>query len=142
MGVMAMLKRLGTKHYVPILRWKEAERVALSQLADGDSALLIPLIELVPDNFVQADKKGHITKLGNSNVTNKIAGQLFQSWGERPLFVDLGNLPGETLTQGSSHPLVMLGQYASILKLSLIPVIGIHRDNECKIAVRTVLSMF
>lgn len=56
------------KYYVPVLRWKEAERVALSQLADGDSAFLTPLIELVPDNFVQVDKKGHITKLSNTST--------------------------------------------------------------------------
>lgn len=92
-----MLKRFDMKYYVPVLRWKEAERVALSQLADGDSAFLTPLIELVPDNFVQVDKKGHITKLSNTSVTNKVAGQLFQSWDGRPFFIDLWNLPEEIL---------------------------------------------
>ena len=53
-----MSNKFDTKHYVPILRWKKAERAALSQLVDGDSARLTPLIELVPDTFVREDRKG------------------------------------------------------------------------------------
>jgi len=135
-----MLKRLDTKHYVPILRWKEAERGALSQLADLDSICVTPLIELVPDNFVQVDKKGHGAKLSSSSVTHKVVGQLFKCWGDRPFFVDLWNLPKDILSQGSSHPLIMLGEYGSTLGLSLIPVIGINRDKTYKSAVRTVLK--
>jgi hypothetical protein len=136
-----MLKRFDKKHYVPILRWKEAERGALSQLADQDSICVTPLIELVPDNFVQVvDRKGHSRKLSNSSITYKVAGQLFQCWGERPFFIDLWNLPRDILSQGYTHPLVMLGEYASTSRLSLIPVTGINRDKAYGDAVRTVLK--
>lgn len=138
MVIIIMGKQFDASHYVPILRWKEAERGALSQLDNAVSASLTPLVELVPENFLKADK----SVMNTSVVTNKIAGQLFKSWGERPFFIDLYNLPKDTLSQGSSHTLTMLGEYANILKLSLIPVIGINRDTKYKIAVRTVLSMF
>lgn len=137
-----MLKRFAPRHYVPILRWKEAERAALSQLDDRDSIHLTPLIELVPENFVQVDAKGHTTKLSKSNVTNKVAGQLFKCWGERPFFIDLWNLPRDILTAGSNHPLNLLAQYASVMKLSLIPVTGLTRDQAYQFTVGEVLKMF
>ncbi|MDO8635928.1 MAG: beta family protein [Dehalococcoidia bacterium] len=142
MGVIAIPNKFDTKHYVPILRWKKAERAALSQLVDGDSARLTPLIELVPDTFVREDRKGHSEKLNSSSVISKVAGQLFQCWERRPFFIDLGNLPEEILYQGPSHSLVVFGEYASNLRLSLIPVIGIHRDDRYKTAVRTVSRKF
>lgn len=142
MGVIIMLRRFDQKHYVPILRWKEAERGALSHLEDKDSISLTPLIELVPDHFIQENTKGHSKKLNSNSVTNKVAGQIFQSWGERPFFIDLWNLPKDIFSQGTNHPLVMLGQCASNLNLSLIPVTGIERDENYKLAVRTVLTLF
>ena len=133
---------IDTRNYVPILRWKEAERNALAQLPGNHSAFLTPLIELVPDNFIHVDKKGHTTKLNNTVVTNKVAAQIFQSWDGRPFFLDLYNLPKEILSPGSNHPLFLLGQYASNLGLRLVPVIGIDRDHDYTSAVVAVLGMF
>jgi len=134
------MNKFGSTHYVPILRWKLAEKTALAQLYKHDSTCLTPLVELVPENFIRKDaKSGKITKLSTNEVINKVVGQLAKYWGERPFFIDLWLLSPDTLTQGSSHFLAMLGQYASILKLSLIPVTGIARDGTYQSAVHTVL---
>jgi hypothetical protein len=128
-------------HYVPILRWKRAEQTALAQLYEHDSICLTPLVELVPENFELKDAKEHITKLSIDEVINKVVGQLCRYWGERPFFIDLWLPSPHILTQGPNHFLAMLGQYASILKLSLIPVTGIARDDPYQSAVRTVISI-
>jgi hypothetical protein len=134
------MNQFDSKHYVPILRWKQAERTALAKLYAHASICLTPLIELVPENFIHKDSKGHVTKVTIDEVINRVAGQLYKYWGERPLFIDLWLLSPDILNQGSNHFLAMLGQYARILKLSLVPVTGITRENAYQSAVRTVLS--
>lgn len=134
------MNKFDLKHYVPILRWKQAEQTALAQLYEHDSICLTPLIELVPENFIRKDLKGRITKLSINEVINKVGKQLSRYWGERPFFIDLWLLSPDILTQGPNHFLAMLGQYANILRLSLIPVTGITRDRAYQSAVRTVIS--
>lgn len=135
------MNRFSPTHYVPILRWKKAEQTALAQLYDHDSICITPLVELVPENFIRKDVKGHSIKLSSNEVTNKVVGQLYKYWGERPFFIDLWLLSKDILNNGPSHFLAMLGQYASILKLSLIPVTGLARGSPYQSAVRTVLSI-
>lgn len=40
-----------TNRYVPILRWKRGEKIALRHLQPVDKVIVTPLIELVPTNF-------------------------------------------------------------------------------------------
>ena len=46
----------GPKHYVPILRWKQGERLALRALRPEDRNRITPLIEL-PQKMFEARKK-------------------------------------------------------------------------------------
>lgn len=135
------MNKFGSTHYVPILRWKLAEKTALAQLYEHDSIYLTPLVKLVPENFIHKDSKGRITTLSIDEVINRVVGQLSRYWGERPFFIDLWLLSSDILNQGSNHFLAMLGQYARILRLSLIPVTGIARDDTYQSAVRTVLGI-
>jgi len=134
------MNRFDSKHYVPILRWKKAERTALAKLYKHDSMRLTPLIEMVPENFIHKDSVGHTIEFSIDEVISRVGGQLYRCWGERPVFIDLGLLSPDILNQGSNHFLAMLGQYACILKLSLIPVTGITRDAAYQLAVREVLG--
>ena len=118
------------QHYVPILRWKEAERGALSQLDTHDLNHITPLIELVPENFIQNDKR-----LLNEAAMYWVAGQLTQCWGERPIYMDLLNLSPALIPQ-SGRCLALLAEYIVFSKLSLIPVTGLHRNYSYNIAVR------
>ena len=136
------MNKFGSTHYVPIIRWKLAEKTALAQLYEHDSTCLTPLVELVPENFIRKDaKSGNITKLSTNEVINKVVGQLSKYWGERPFFIDLWWLPQDILNQGINHFFDMLGQYGNTLKLSLIPVTGLSRDGPYQSAVRTVLGI-
>lgn len=42
---------LDDTHYVPVLRWKAAERDALQWLRKEDKSRLQPLLEIIPPNF-------------------------------------------------------------------------------------------
>ena len=45
------------KHYVPIVRWKAGERIALRELYDDDKTGLTALIEIPADNVEKALNK-------------------------------------------------------------------------------------
>jgi hypothetical protein len=49
----------GPNHYVPILRWKQAERFALKSLQPSDRIRITPLIELTP-TLLKTRKRGEI----------------------------------------------------------------------------------
>ena len=134
------MDRFNLAHYVPILRWKQAEQVALARLYVQDSGCITPLIELVPENFLRKDTKGHVFSLDITEVVNRVAGHLYQSWGERPLFLDLWLVPADTLKSGPSNFFAMLGQHAATLGLSLIPVTGIDRNLRYQSSVQAVID--
>ncbi len=47
----------GYKHYVPVLRWKQSEWLALRELKDVQRKEITPLIEIVPVKFVDKETK-------------------------------------------------------------------------------------
>jgi len=77
------------RHYVPVLRWKQAERFALKQLFDADRRAVTPLIELCPKDF--AICRGRAQNAVNEVLSHK-ATEICDHWPERPAFVDLIHL--------------------------------------------------
>ena len=117
-------------HYVPVLRWKEAERGALAHLSDLDIGNITPLIEIIPENFTQNNKR-----LPMEAAIYSIAGQLAQSWGKTQLFIDFMNLPLH-LTHRSGQCLSLLSSYSWFMGFSIIPVTGLNRNSSYDLAVR------
>jgi hypothetical protein len=136
------MSQLKLTHYVPILRWKQAERLALANLYGHDSICITPLVELVLNNFIHRSKniKGLITRLNIEEGVNKIGEQLIRYCGGRPFFIDLWRLPPDVFTQGLSQFLAMLGQYAINSKLSLVPVTRITNNNDYQSVIRTLVA--
>lgn len=78
-------------HYVPILRWKRAEWVALKNLSELDKKRITPLIEIVPKDF--KDNKKNIEKNPIDVVAQK-AIDIKDNWGSEPFFMDVWLLRG------------------------------------------------
>lgn len=79
--------------YFPVLRWKEAERIALAQVSPDIRRCIAPIIEFVPKEF-------DLTAL-SASATNA-ATQIAQTsgWGaERPVLFDFHLLGDEVATQ-------------------------------------------
>ncbi len=112
--------------YVPILRWRPAEIVALRQLYEQDRKRITPLIEVLP---IEGGGFGKITK------------DIGRNWGFRPFFLDLNHInPALRLSDGR-HPLVLMGKEAQALRLALIPVTGLNRVPAYQAAVAAVAQM-
>lgn len=131
----------GPRHYVPILRWKRAERVALRMLKGEHRALLTPLLELTPRSFAPRKTKKNELKIPDPNqVLADAADDMCASWGQAPFFVDLCHLNPVPKTRGGTHPLVVLAERAQIWRLALIPVTGLHRTDDYQRAVSSVVN--
>ena len=66
------------QHYVPVIRFRRGEKVAMRQLRDDTRSRMTPLIEIVP-----------ITDYSPSTV----ADQIRTHWGPYPYFFDIHHLP-------------------------------------------------
>lgn len=76
----------GPADYVPILRWKQAERYALKNLHDDDRARTTPLIELTPTIFKsRRTAKQEPQMLDPAQVLGKKAKKLLETCLKSPL---------------------------------------------------------
>jgi hypothetical protein len=132
----------GPKQYMPILRWKMAEKLALRDLRQEDRSQITPLIEFTPKMFDaprQGKKKG-VTP-NPSEVLLREAKDLLANWGYSPFFLDLQHLDGNgPVVVPSSNPLIYLANKVRDYRLLLIPVTGLKRTDEHQSAVANVAA--
>lgn len=128
----------GFCHYVPVLRWKRAERIALRHLNSADKAFVTPLIELIPANFSPGK---HGDERDPAEVMNCQAEEIRKNWGRTPFFIDLGLVEKHLPQVGTApHPLDYLGSRAEIEGIRLIPVTALDRRGAYQDAVTRVAS--
>lgn len=121
-------------HYVPILRWKQAERLALRNLRPKDRGRMTPLVEITPRSVAPRKKRPTTEQMLQKNVED-----MQKSWGSASLFVDLSNL--EQLRDCSGvHPFVYLAGKARDSNVSLIPVTGLRRAGAYDSAVASIVA--
>jgi hypothetical protein len=144
-------------HYVPILKWKRAERSALQALADKQKNTVIPLIELVmptvPHDRMEGGTKNRnrvrktdqeifaemIQKFKDKRV-KEIPEEILRSWGTRPLFLDFTLLhEAERTTQLKIDSLNRIVPVGMGIGLKIIPVLNLNDDLQIK---KTVASLF
>jgi len=125
------------RHYVPILRWKRAEWIALRFLTEQVRSLTTPLIEITPRSFLPR-ASGRVPPV--DEVLSHISDELLASWGKQPVFIDLWLLNRDLRVRGGVHPLGFLAAEARERRISLIPVTGLDRDEAYQSAATSVVS--
>ncbi len=124
------------KHYVPCLRWKQGEYLAVKALSAASRDRVTPLIEVPEIGFdfeTWSDKKTldeHIKPFGK-RVADK--------WGKACL-VDLIHLPAGKVLENGDHPVTRVFDELRTLKCSATPVTGIARDHTFQKAIGRVIS--
>ena len=107
--------------YVPVLRWKRAERVGLRQLTAKVRGQITPLLELVPSV---------------DNTPSKVSADIRSHWGFSPFFLDLVNLPDlekDDIVSKISDELRAAG-------LRAIPVTGFDQGTNYQKAISTIAA--
>ncbi|HWW14037.1 MAG TPA: hypothetical protein VN310_05195 [Candidatus Dormibacteraeota bacterium] len=151
----------GPKHYVPILRWKQGERLALKALRKGDREWLTPLIE-IPRKMFEAPKKqenqGADTPEGEpekervlfpeaegqkpdpGQVLLGAAKGILGAWHYSRFFLDLCHVDGHVPQIQTQHPLAFMAAEARRIKLFLVPVTGLSRRAKYQKAVAQIAA--
>jgi hypothetical protein len=140
-----------SNHYVPVLRWKAAEKEALKQMSLGDRKSVTPLIELMmprPELYKGNTKKERDERKEEKSPTEllaesvelfkqalpKVPEDISKCWGDNPLFVDVRFVDGsiraqaleELLSLGKQHNLFM------IPVVNMIPIIDLESDKHTR----------
>lgn len=106
--------KLDHTRYVPVIRWKRGEQVALRELSTEDKSTIRPLIELLPNNFVEKKKP--------KNVVDQIT----KSWGKNPFLLDLRYV--QDLSRSSTVETIFPDAWTH--GLTAIPVTGFDRNRD------------
>ena len=132
----------GPTHYVPILRWKRAEKDALRYLKAEDRKRITPLIELPPTVFKARKKDGQeVEPPDPAQVLEGEAKKLLEACGNSPFFLDLRYVTNTVQRNGGSvHALEYLAEIARNYRLAPLPVTGLCRSQEYQLSVRNVLN--
>jgi hypothetical protein len=125
-----------SKRYVPILKWKAAEKEALQELKPAEKSLITPLLELLMPQPKQA-KAGEPPKtripaelLAESiaifeSTSGEIAGDILKHWGDTQFFLDFKLLHAPIVSKGLENVL-STGKQVGI---SVIPVMHLSYDD-------------
>jgi hypothetical protein len=130
--------------YVPVLRWKQAEKDALEWLRQEDRSRLKPLLEIIPQSF--RGKDGGPTSSVRA-VLATIARDIGTHWGPLPVFVDVDHLIKAGIREPSGCQLleVLAEETRRLLPLfprksNLVPVTGLGRSEDHQSAVSSIVE--
>ncbi len=138
-------------HYVPILKWKRAERRALGALEDKNRDAITPLIELVMPTvslYKKKEKKkikktpeeifSEVLLKFKEKRTKEIPEEILQSWGTKSVFLDFSLLyedKAELTIQLKIDSLNKIIPAGMDKGLKVIPVLNLNDDSKIKEAV-------
>ncbi|NTX07032.1 beta family protein [Myxococcus sp. CA040A] len=125
-------------HYVPILKWKQGEYLALETMEDDIRDRTFPVLEVVPVTLGEDDDE--LTPELVANHLRKVPTQLARAWPSRPAFVDLHHLQAAARMPSGEHPVEHLFREFAEHDLACIPVCGPDRDAAYQAAVADVVA--
>lgn len=116
---------ISTSHYVPVLRWKRGERVALREVGP-ERSWVVPLIEPVMASYDAA-------------WANEFVTQVATSWGQAAFFLDLGALGDDAgplirnlmrvAMSASVAPILVTRLAEDLQSQDLVKIIGVNSDQ-------------
>ncbi len=114
------------KHYVPILRWKQGEQLALKELFPTDRSLMTPLVELPSDYEKTIDE-----------TVNAVA----KNWGSAAMFFDVRPILHRRDPAWRKNHVTAFFNEARNAGLELTPVTGLDCSVEYRTEVRNVIEV-
>lgn len=127
------------KHYVPILKWKAAEQIALQELKSESKKNVIPLIQVIMP-APKTPKEGEREKTPSEQIEEvtsafrakllKIPEEIQKFWGDSPVYVDPGLILTPNLRLEALTKVLEIGQS---LRLFLIPVVNLGSGDDIRI---------
>lgn len=123
------------KYYIPILKWKPAEKEALKRLSSKEKKFIVPLLQIVmPQPTIKTITKSPEEQLKEviaifQGQMPKIPNEVIENWGKELAFIDLNLALSPDLRAESLRVIIPMGER---LGLSLVPVVNLSSDVETK----------
>lgn len=125
-------------HYVPVLRWKNGERGALTDLTASDRQSITPLIELLPDHMrPRRSKHGPAT----SDDLWVAVEQLADTCGPSPVFLDVSRVAGAPYKARHNHAVASLFSALGAAGLNVIPTTWLNHGASFQEIVREAIKI-
>lgn len=125
------------RHYVPILKGKQAEYFSLRDLETQIKEKLTPVIEVPPIDW--DFDEGRPKRTIDEQVSG-VAGKLNDAWGsDRAMFVELGLVADAGLLANGSHPIDQVFEGLRAHGTPAIPVTGLDRPGSFQAGVERVV---
>lgn len=124
-------------HYVPILRWKRGEKIALRELYPNQKRNITPLIEFIPRNFVYSDSNNNQIDL--ISTCERFTSDIGSYWGNQPIFVDFHNINGMSVSNIVAQVLRESFNNALNLNLNLIPVTNLDMNISYQNVIKNIV---
>lgn len=124
------------KHYVPVLKWRAGEYLALSRLEDDVKSSVTPLFEIPEEKWDFEEKQAAVTL---DEHLERFGKRLGAKWGNRRCFVDSCYLAGNRRI-ATTHHLEWIFSLARDNGCRAVPVVGLSRHDQYKAAVRRIIE--
>lgn len=124
------------RQYVPVLKWRHGEYLALAHMSDALRPRLTPLLEIPAEAWdyehqrPQKSIDEHISLFGQ---------RLLATWGSLPCFVDSCYLPPDALCTDGIHHLERLLELAALAGCLAVPVTGLTRHYQYQAATARII---
>lgn len=126
------------QQYVPILKWRQGEYLALERSDNSIKDWITPLFELPLEPWDFEEKKAKKTL---EEHLEKFGSRLKKKWGSRRCFVDSPFQPGTAKVNGSTHHMVEIFSLARSEGASPVPVTGLQRVKQYQKAVADIMKV-
>jgi hypothetical protein len=124
-------------HYVPCLRWKQGEYLAVSELPNMTKHAVTPLIEAPEIGW--DFERGKEAKTIDEHLA-PFAKRVHDKWGRHDCFIDLHCIDPDKRMATGTHPVCFVFDRLREIKCSAIPVTGLDRDYAYQQEIRDVLA--
>lgn len=122
--------------YIPLLKGKEGEFVALGRLKPEDRIGLLPMIDIPK---VDMDWEMGEPKYSLDVHFDRRSKRIRRSWGASPVIVDIFDIPLDERTTDGQHPVAYLHGRLRHDGVAAIPTTGFDRDAEFNEAIKKVI---
>ena len=129
--------RLG-KNYLPCIRWKQGEYLALEKLSLLARNYIMPLFEVAEIGFDFENRKE--SKSIDEHL-NSFAKRVKGKWGTDECFIDLPFISSTERMMNGDHPVTFIFNNLRLKGVNALPVVGIKQDMSHRKAIYNTLKI-
>lgn len=124
--------------YVPILKWRQGEYLALDRLDDSVKDGVFPFVEIPPIEW-DFENETHAKDLDEH--LEPFSRRLDAKWKSRDAFLDLNFIDPMASMRDGKHPLTHIFESIRNIGNRVIPVTGLSRNNVYQDAVKSIVAI-